>query len=172
MLSSGIPAGREVRRFLLGTLFSSLGLGLALRFLLVYLTQVRGLNAGTVGVLVAATAVVGLAVTPVGGWLVGRVGARRVVLPSLLMVAGGALSLAFVDSAVTALAALISIGGLGVAGLGGEATPPLLMIATCRIAGRDRRSPQWPRYPALGRPGRGSASGAAAAPVRSPPDFP
>jgi MFS family permease len=93
-----------------------------LPFLLVYLTQVRGLSAGMVGVLVATTGVVGLAVTPLGGWLVDRVGARRVVLQSLLLVAVGTLSLAFVDSAVTALASLIAIGGLGVAMWSGSST--------------------------------------------------
>src|SRR5262245_60376476 len=129
MLSSVVPAGREVRRFLLGTLFSSLGLGLSLPFLLVYLTQVRGLNAGTVGVLVAATGVVGLAVTPLGGWLVDRVGARRVVLQSLLMVAVGTLSLAFVDGAVTGRASWIAIGGLGVAMWAGSSTILATLVA-------------------------------------------
>ena len=56
MPRSAIPASREMRLFLLGTLFSALGQGLTVPFLLVYLTQVRGFNAGTVGVLVAVTA--------------------------------------------------------------------------------------------------------------------
>jgi MFS family permease len=111
LLRSAIPAGREMRRFLLGTLFSALGQGLTVPFLLVYLTKVRGLNAGAVGVLVAVTAAVGLAMTPVGGWLVDRFGARRVSLPLLLMVSAGTFTLAFVDSAWTALAALVAVAG-------------------------------------------------------------
>ncbi len=116
MLRSVMPAGREARRILIGSLFSAIGQGLTLPFLLIYLTQVRGLGAGTVGLLVGWTGLVSLVLAPLVGSLVDRYGARHVVLPLLLLVSAGSVSLAFVDSVGTALAALtvLALGGAGV----------------------------------------------------------
>jgi MFS family permease len=113
MLRDALPTSREARRILVGGLFSAIGKGLTLPFLLIYLTKVRGLDAGTVGLLVGWTGLVALVLAPVGGMLVDRFGARRVVLPLFLVESAGVVSLAFVHSALTAFAALtgVAIGG-------------------------------------------------------------
>jgi MFS family permease len=90
---SALPASREARRILIGTLFSAIGRGLTMPFLLVYLTQVRGLDAGTVGLLVGWMGVVALVLAPLGGTLVDRLGARHVVLPLLVVASVGSGSL-------------------------------------------------------------------------------
>jgi MFS family permease len=106
MLRNALPASREARRILLGTMFSAVGRGLTLPFLLIYLTQVRGLSAGTVGLLVGWMGVVALVLAPVGGSLVDRFGGRRIVLPLFAIEALGTGSLAFVDSPVKAFFSL------------------------------------------------------------------
>ncbi len=113
MLRSALPASAEARRILIGTLFSAIGRGLTLPFLLVYLTQVRGFEAGTVGLLVGWMGVVALALAPIGGTMVDRFGARRVVLPLFLVEAAGVAALAFVDSTFTAFLVLtvMAVGG-------------------------------------------------------------
>jgi len=116
MLRSALPASRDARRILLGTLFSAVGRGLTLPFLFIYLHEVRGIAAGAVGLLVGWTGVISLALSPVLGSLVDRFGARRVVLPLLAIEAAGTASLAFVDSAATAFAALTVIA-IGLAGI-------------------------------------------------------
>jgi MFS family permease len=116
MLRSALPASRDARRILLGTLFSAVGRGLTLPFLFIYLHEVRGIAAGTVGLLVGWTGVISLVLSPVLGSLVDRLGARRVVLPLLAIEAAGTASLAFVDSAATAFAALTVIA-IGLAGI-------------------------------------------------------
>ena len=112
MLRQSLPASREARRILVGTLCSAVGRGLTLPFLFIYLTEVRGVPAGTVGLLVGWMGVISLVLAPVGGSLVDRFGARRVVLPMLAIEAVGTASLAFVDSVGTAFASLtvIAIG--------------------------------------------------------------
>jgi MFS family permease len=109
MLRSTLPASPAARRVLVGTLMSSFGRGLTLPFLLVYLTQVRGLNAGTVGLLAGWMGVVSLGLAPLGGSLVDRFGARAVVLPLTLVASLGGVLLAFATSAVGAFVALTVI---------------------------------------------------------------
>lgn len=116
MLRDALPRSREARRILIGTLFSTIGRGLTLPFLFVYLTEVRGLPAGVVGLLVGWMGVVGLALAPLGGTLVDRFGARHVVLPLLAVESIGVGSIAFVHSTVTAFIAL-TLSALGGAGL-------------------------------------------------------
>jgi MFS family permease len=113
MIRAALPASRDARRLLVGTLFSAVGRGLTLPFLFIYLSQVRGLEAGTVGFLVAWMGAVALALAPVGGSLVDRHGARRVVLPCLGIEAIGTGSLAFVRTPASALIVLtlIAVGG-------------------------------------------------------------
>ena len=109
MFRNALPASRDARRILVGTMFSSVGRGLTLPFLLVYLTQVCGLDAGTVGLLVGWMGVVALVLAPFGGSLVDRLGPRRVVLPLQFVAALGTGSLALVDSALTAFGSLTVI---------------------------------------------------------------
>src|ERR1700738_4888250 len=106
MLRNALPASADARRILLGTMLSSIGRGLTLPFLLIYLTQVRGLNAGTVGLLVGWMGVVALLLAPLGGTLVDRFGARRVVLPLSFVASVGTGSLALVHDVPTAFVSL------------------------------------------------------------------
>jgi MFS family permease len=115
MLRDALPASRSARRILVGSLFSSIGNGLVLPFLLIYLTRVRGLDAGSVGLLVGWMGLVALTLAPLGGSLVDRFGARRVVLPLFLVEAAGTAALAFVTGAPTAFFALTAIAIAGAA---------------------------------------------------------
>ncbi|OKI52713.1 MFS transporter [Micromonospora sp. CB01531] len=113
MLRRALPARPEARRILLGTLLSAIGRGLTLPFLFIYLTDVRGLTDNQAGLVIGWFGAVTLALSPLGGTLIDRFGARRVVLPCLAIEAVGTGSLALVDSIGTAFAVstLIAIGG-------------------------------------------------------------
>lgn len=106
MLRASLPDSPEARRILVGTAFSAIGRGLTLPFLFVYLNQVRGLPAGTVGLLVGWMGLISLVLAPPGGTLVDRFGARRVILPLFLVTGGGVASLAFVHGVWSAFASL------------------------------------------------------------------
>lgn len=113
MLRAALPRRPEARRILVGTAFAAIGRGLTLPFLFIYLHQVRGIGADTVGLLIGWFGLVSLLVAPVGGALVDRFGARRVVLPLFLLDAVGVGLLAFVHNVPTAFAVLTisAIGG-------------------------------------------------------------
>ncbi|MGN9801762.1 MFS transporter [Micromonospora sp. L32] len=112
MLRRSLPRRPEARRILLGTLLSAIGRGLTLPFLFIYLTDVRGLSDPRAGLVIGWYGAVTLALSPLGGTLIDRFGARRVVLPSLLIEAIGTGSLALVDSTASAfgVATVIAIG--------------------------------------------------------------
>ncbi|SBT49159.1 MFS transporter [Micromonospora auratinigra] len=113
MLRRALPARPEARRILLGTLLSAVGRGLTLPFLFIYLTDVRGLTDNQAGLVIGWFGAVTLALSPVGGTLIDRFGARRVVLPCLAVEAIGTASLGLVHSVGTAFAVstLIAVGG-------------------------------------------------------------
>ncbi|MGR6322620.1 MFS transporter [Micromonospora soli] len=113
MLRRALPTRPEARRILLGTLLSAVGRGLTLPFLFIYLTDVRGLSDNQAGLVIGWFGAVTLALSPLGGTLIDRFGARRVVLPCLAVEAVGTGSLALVDSVGTAFAVstLIAVGG-------------------------------------------------------------
>lgn len=98
---------------LVGTLLSAIGRGLTLPFLFIYLTDVRGLTDARAGLVIGWFGAVTLALSPVGGTLIDRFGARRVVLPALFIEAVGTASLALVDSTASAfaVATIMAIGG-------------------------------------------------------------
>ena len=73
-----LPA--PARRLLVGITLSAVGNGLVLPYLVIYLGQVRGLGTGVAGLVVAWQALVSLAVAPLAGTLVDRVGPRAVLL--------------------------------------------------------------------------------------------
>jgi MFS family permease len=129
MLRTALPASREARRILVGTLFSAIGRGLTLPFLLIYLTTVRGLNAGTVGLLVGWMGFIALALAPAGGSLMDRFGARRIVLPCFVIEAAGTGSLAFVHGVGQAFAAL-TLAAVGGAALWSGQTTILAALVT------------------------------------------
>ncbi|MFC0030657.1 MFS transporter [Micromonospora chaiyaphumensis] len=112
MLRRALPARPEARRILIGTLLSAVGRGLTLPFLFIYLTDVRGLSDTRAGLVIGWFGAVTLALSPLGGTLIDRFGARRVVLPCLVIEAVGTGSLALVDSTASAFGVmtLIAVG--------------------------------------------------------------
>ncbi|MGN6744392.1 MAG: MFS transporter [Amnibacterium sp.] len=89
------PAGRRAWRLsLAGTLVSSLGGGLTLPFLLVYLHSIRQVPLPVAGVVVAVSAVVGMVATTGGGPLGDRIGLGRTVVVGLVAQATGTALLA------------------------------------------------------------------------------
>ncbi|KAB1160282.1 MFS transporter [Micromonospora sp. AMSO12t] len=102
MLSRALPRRSEARRMLIGTLLSAIGRGLTLPFLFIYLTDVRGLTDTRAGLVIGWYGVITLALSPIGGALIDRFGARRILLSGLLIEAVGTGSLALVDSSASA----------------------------------------------------------------------
>src|ERR671910_1232407 len=72
-----------------GGLANAFGNGLAFPFLFIYLHNVRGFALDTVGLIVAASAVAGIATIPISGAIVDRFGGRRVLAGSLVLLAVG-----------------------------------------------------------------------------------
>jgi MFS family permease len=103
MLATVVPEGSEIRRFLFGHLLSAIGRGLTLPFLLIYLSEVRGLSTGQAGLVVGFYGALVLALAPYAGTLIDRFGARRIVIIFFLFEAAGTASLAFVHSFSMAL---------------------------------------------------------------------
>lgn len=98
-------------RVLLGAnLVSSVGSGLTLPFLLIYLHDVRHIPLGLSGVLIGATALVGIPAGPAAGALLDRLGARAITVATLLVAAAGSVGLVAVRSAVSAIPVLIVLG--------------------------------------------------------------
>ncbi|MGB2569261.1 MFS transporter [Micromonospora citrea] len=112
MLRRSLPRRPEARRILLGTLLSAIGRGLTLPFLFIYLTDVRGLSDPRAGLVIGWYGAVTLALSPLGGTLIDRFGARRVLLPALLIEAVGTGSLALVDSTGSAFG-VITVVAIG-----------------------------------------------------------
>jgi MFS family permease len=83
----------QARRLFLGIAFSSLGSGMSMPYLFVYLTQVRHLPLTSVGLLMSWMAVLSLGVAPLCGTLVDRFGPRPVLVVSLV---GEAIGMALV----------------------------------------------------------------------------
>jgi MFS family permease len=98
-------------RLLLGAnLISSLGSGLTLPFLLIYLHDVRNIPLGLTGVLIGTTALVGIPAGPLAGALLDRLGARIVTATTLVVVAIGTVGLVTVRSALSAVPVLVVFG--------------------------------------------------------------
>lgn len=113
MVREALPARPEARRLLIGTLLAAVGQGMTLPFLFVYLTEVRHLGPGTVGLIVAWMGLLALALGGPFGALIDRRGVRRVMLPLYLVDAVGVTSFGWATTETTAfLAATLSgIGG-------------------------------------------------------------
>lgn len=102
MLRAGVLASLNpsTRRILVGNAISSVGGGLTLPFLVIYLGQVRGLGTGLAGGLVAAMALLGLAFTPGVGTLIDRIGPRPVLMGGLSVLSIAMAALAFAQDLV------------------------------------------------------------------------
>src|SRR5919106_963074 len=70
-----------------GMLANSIGTGVVLPFILIYLHDVRGFSLATAGLAAGALGAAGMVMTPVAGSLVDRLGARRVMIWSLVLLA-------------------------------------------------------------------------------------
>jgi len=113
MLRDLLPQRVEARRILLATIFSAIGRGLTLPFMFIYLTKVREISAFSAGLVIAWVAVCALTVGPIGGWAVDRFGARRIVLPMLLVEAAGVATIGFAHNEWQAFGAATLIGAGG-----------------------------------------------------------
>lgn len=101
-----------VWRVFIGLAFSSVGSGLTLPFLYIYLTEVRDLRPAVVGLVLAWMGVVSLALTGLVGTLMDRIGPRVVLMAGLAVEAAGMLAWSRVTSAAEAFAvgAVVSAG--------------------------------------------------------------
>jgi MFS family permease len=99
-----------LRVLLAASFVSSIGSGLTIPFLVIYLHQVRHIPLGISGLLIGVVAVLALPVSPLAGALVDRVGAREVVLVAMLVQGIGIAALASVHSVLTALPAMFVFG--------------------------------------------------------------
>jgi predicted MFS family arabinose efflux permease len=95
-----------------GGLANAFGNGLAFPFLFIYLHNVRGFGLDTVGLIVAASALAGIATIPVSGAIVDRLGGRPVLACSLVLLAIGYGFLPLVREPWHALV-LMAVGGVG-----------------------------------------------------------
>jgi MFS family permease len=87
---------REVQTLQAGGLLNSFGNGVVFPFLFIYLNNVHGFSAGTVGLILATNGAVSLVASPVAGSLVDRFGGRRTLFGALLVLALAYGSYAFV----------------------------------------------------------------------------
>ena len=106
----------QVKRFLAGALFNSLGSGLTLPILIIYLNQVRGFSLTAASLILSWMAITGLAFSPISGHLVDKFGPRRIMLIAILIEAVAMFSWAFVDTVSDALlvGALSSLGNAAI----------------------------------------------------------
>jgi MFS family permease len=70
-------------------LVNSIGTGLLLPFVLLYLHDARGFSLSTAGLVAGTFGLFGIGATPVAGSLVDRLGARSIFFAALLLLAGG-----------------------------------------------------------------------------------
>ena len=80
---------RSVQTLQLGAFLNAFGNGIAYPFLFIYLHNVRGFSLGTTGLIVGTNAAVSLVAGPLAGALVDRVGGRKTLVASLLLLTVG-----------------------------------------------------------------------------------
>lgn len=106
----------EVRRLFFGVAFNSLGGGLTLPLLVIYLNQVRDISISHSTLVLSWMAVVGLATTPIYGWLVDHVGPRPVLIGAVATEAVGTALWTVVHDTFSAfvVATLVAVGSNGI----------------------------------------------------------
>lgn len=102
-----------IRLLFVGQLLKEVGYGLTLALLVIYLTEVRDLPVVVATGLLAWQAILALAVSPLVGSLVDRVGPRPVLMGGALVEAAGVFAYRFVDTRTSALVAatVVALGG-------------------------------------------------------------
>jgi MFS family permease len=105
-------ASPQVKRFLAGALLNSLGGGLTLPILIIYLNQLRDFSLTSASLILSWMAITGLAFSPIIGYLVDQYGPRRIMLIAILIEATSTASWALVTTIQSALivGALASLG--------------------------------------------------------------
>ena len=130
LISDSSPA---VRRFLFGVLLNSLGGGLTLPIVVIYLHQVRHLSVLMSSLVLSWMALVGLVISPIVGTLIDRIGPKKVMLAGIGFSLLGALSWIAVRSPLSAflVAALVAVGN--------SATWPPQMTLLARMVDESQR---------------------------------
>lgn len=106
---------REGKLLISTVVFQSIGTGLVLPFMVVYLHEVRGISLETVGLLLALQAGVGIVLVTPAGALIDRIGPRRVYASSLVALLVADVLLALATTTGQAAAALVLMGyGFGI----------------------------------------------------------
>jgi MFS family permease len=117
-----------------GAGLSALGTGMTLPFLLVYLSQVRGIDMALAGLAVSTVALAGFVGNPLGGWLADRTGPRNALAAGLVVAAAGAFALAGVDETWH------GFGAAAVVGLGAAICWPAQDTLLSTVVPPDQRS--------------------------------
>ncbi|GHF45134.1 MFS transporter [Streptomyces mashuensis] len=102
--------GAALRRIQLGNALSAFGNGFTVPFLFVYVAQVRGLGAGTAGIVLATFAVAALLVLPFIGRVIDRRGPLPVAVAGTVSAAAGSLGLGLASSEPLVVAAAAALG--------------------------------------------------------------
>jgi MFS family permease len=93
-------------------LVNSVGTGMVLPFVMIYLHNVRGIGLATAGLVVATFAAVSFVITPVAGWIVDARGPRTTLAASLVIMALGYAMFPLIRDAWQAFA-LMAVAGIG-----------------------------------------------------------
>ena len=126
-------ASPQVKRFLVGALLNSLGGGLTLPVLVIYLNQVRGISLAAASLVLSWMAITGLVYSPIIGHLVDKFGPRRIMLVAILIEATATLLWVF----VTDLRSALLVGAI--ASLGHSAIWPPQTTMMARMVSEDFR---------------------------------
>ncbi|HET7901815.1 MAG TPA: MFS transporter [Candidatus Nanopelagicales bacterium] len=102
----------RITRVLVGLGFSALGNGLVMALFVVYLHQVRGFDLRTAGLILTFQALFGLAVSPLVGSIVDRIGPQPVLAVGCLVMAVATAAFGFVTTVPQAIgvAAIMAVG--------------------------------------------------------------
>ncbi|MGW0855961.1 MFS transporter [Streptomyces sp. NPDC002690] len=102
--------GAALRRIQLGSALSAFGTGFTVPYLYVYVAQVRGLGAGTAGVVLAVFAMAALVVLPFTGRVIDRRGPLPVLMGASVVASAGVASLGFASEVTTAVLSAAVLG--------------------------------------------------------------
>jgi MFS family permease len=167
--SAGVLRGlpREAWVVLAGDALSSVGTGLTLPFLVVYLHRVRGVGLEPAALAVSVLALAGLAGNPVAGSLTDRVGARNTLALGLVVAAIGAGAMALVRDVWQ------GFGAAALVGFGAAVIWPAQDALLAALVPRERRARVFAiRYATMNAGlGVGALTAAAIVDVGSPASF-
>jgi MFS family permease len=121
----------------LGFLVNALGTGVSYPFLIIYLHNVRGVGLGTAGLVIATVGGTGLIAGLAIGSFVDRIGARRVLVAALALLAIGYGLFPLVHEASQAFVAAVLVG------IGSGAFWPAQLTLLARLVPAARRHSAW-----------------------------